>query len=93
MARSSESISYADQTPNRKGTPKCRWIIKPHTKGPCQEMSIFIHPASLPCGGCRYCVNVHEKWQDSVKVDNVIPLAAARTTASNSKSECSEDID
>ena len=56
-------------------------------------MSIFIPPASLPCGGCRYCVNVHEKWQDFVKVDNVIPLAAAPTTASNSKSECSEDID
>lgn len=54
---------------------------------------LFYPPASLPCGGCRYCVYVHEKWQDFVKVDNVIPLAAAPTTASNSKSECSEDID
>ncbi|XP_052704608.1 uncharacterized protein LOC128180527 [Crassostrea angulata] len=43
--------------------------------GPCKEMSIFNPPSSLPCGGCKYCVKVHEKWQDFMKIDNVIPLA------------------
>jgi hypothetical protein len=28
---------------------------------PCKEMSIFIPPTSLPCGGCKHCVKRHEK--------------------------------
>ena len=50
------------------------------TRGACKEMSIFIPLESLPCGGCKYCMNVHEKWQDFVKVDNVVPLATVPTT-------------
>lgn len=46
---------------------------------PCKEMSIFNPPTSLPCGGCKYCVKVHEKWQDFIKIDNVIPLAEKRS--------------
>jgi hypothetical protein len=53
------------------------------TEKPCKKTSTFIPPESLPCGGCKYCVNVHEKWQDFVKVDSVIPLAAAPTTKTN----------
>jgi hypothetical protein len=31
----------------------------------------------LPCGGCKHCSRVHEKWQDFTKID-VIPLAVVR---------------
>ena len=31
---------------------------------------------SLPCGGCKYCVRVHEQWDRfSEDVDDVVPLA------------------
>ncbi|VDI80332.1 Hypothetical predicted protein [Mytilus galloprovincialis] len=45
---------------------------------PCPEMSISVNPESLPCGGCKYCVKVHEQWQDFRTIDNVIPLAAVQ---------------
>jgi hypothetical protein len=41
-------------------------------------MSIFVKPENLPCGGCKHCSRVHEKWQDFIKINDVIPLAAVR---------------
>ena len=48
------------------------------TDKPCKEMSIFVKPENLPCGGCKHCSRVHEKWQDFIKINDVIPLAAVR---------------
>ena len=45
------------------------------TDTPCPEMSIFVKPENLPCGGCKHCLRVHEKWQEFVTIDNTIPLA------------------
>ena len=48
------------------------------TDKPCKEMSIFVKPENLPCGGCKHCSRVHEKWQDFTKINDVIPLTAVR---------------
>ena len=48
------------------------------TDKPCKEMSIFEKPEDLPCGGCKHCTRVQEKWQDFTKIDDVIPLATVR---------------
>ena len=34
-----------------------------------------VKPSDLPCGGCSYCTNLHEKWAEfTEEVDNVVPL-------------------
>ena len=33
-------------------------------------------PASLPCGGCKFCTKIHSQWaQFNEEVDDVLPLA------------------
>lgn len=41
-------------------------------------------------GGCKHCVKVHEKWQDFIKVDNVISLATVQTTGMKTKGDNQE---
>ena len=41
----------------------------------CQEFTIDVLPADLPCGGCPKCEKMHNEWRLFLQeIDNVIPL-------------------
>lgn len=54
---------------------------------PCPEMSIFVKPENLPCGGCKHCVRVHAQWQDFVEIDNVVPLSSTPVNTGDNASQ------
>lgn len=79
MVRSAESVQHRAGKQHTNADALSRL----ETDKPCKEMSIFVKPENLPCGGCKHCNRVHEKWKDFAKIDDIIPLAAVRVAKIN----------